>query len=227
ERGSAAGGTDPLVQPAGERGPPGGDAEQDEGLVGVGALEDLVGDAGQRPVDLRGAEDGDGRWVGALGHGRAVGHGGLLPRLTGRVVKGWAGRGPCYRPRAAVPCTRRGVPPVPAGEQQDGEEQLRDVTAVVHEPGGRLGLDRAPGLCRAWLTAASAPSRHGAPCPGSTVPPPVPAMTSSVRRLRAESAVAAPATIRGPVRAVYGSSVTRASPLMTVSRSARWRTTCP
>lgn len=43
----------------------------------------------------------------------------------------------------------------------------------------------------------------------------------------AMSAVAAPATTRGPTSVVYGSKVTRASPLITASWAARWSAQCP
>ena len=41
-----------LGQPAGERHPPGRDAEQDDVVGAVGPLQDLVRDPGQRPPDL-------------------------------------------------------------------------------------------------------------------------------------------------------------------------------
>ena len=48
---------DPLGDPAGEGHPAGGDAEQDEVVGALVALEDLVGDAGQCPGDVTGVED--------------------------------------------------------------------------------------------------------------------------------------------------------------------------
>src|SRR5699024_5507567 len=76
---------------------------------------------------------------------------------------------------------------------------------------------------RARSTALRAPPFHGSPCPGSTVRAPVSAIACSEARFIAESAVAAPATIRGPTRAVYGSRVTSASPEITASRSGKCR----
>ena len=54
-------------------------------------------------------------------------------------------------------------------------------------------------------------------------PPAAPATRAPAR----ESAVAAPETRRGPVRPVYGSSVTSASPAITTPRSGRCSDTCP
>src|SRR5690606_18418109 len=65
-------------------------------------------------------------------------------------------------------------------------------SAHGHRPGPHA---QAGPTARACSTAATAPPVHGSPCPGSTVPAPVAAMASRVARLRAESAVAAPATI--------------------------------
>src|SRR5699024_7402513 len=69
-----------------------GDAEQDDVLGTLVALDDLVGDAAQRPGDVPGGEDlASGWWVGRAGgldevrtHARSD----LLPCLTGQVVKG-------------------------------------------------------------------------------------------------------------------------------------------
>ncbi len=99
----------------------------------------------------------------------------------------------------------------------DAHERL-EVAADAGELGGGAGgqvLDGHPGsltaagasgqaapAARACSTAERAPSVHGSPWPGSTVPAPVSAMASSEAKLSAKSAVAAPATMRGPVRAV-------------------------
>ena len=48
---------DPLGEPAGQRDAAGRDAEQDEVVGALVALEDLVGDAGQRPGDVGAVED--------------------------------------------------------------------------------------------------------------------------------------------------------------------------
>ena len=61
---------DPLGDPAGEVDAAGGDAEEDESLGALVALEDLVGDAGEGPGDVTGVENGA-----ALGNGWSLGGG--------------------------------------------------------------------------------------------------------------------------------------------------------
>ena len=91
---------DPLGDAAGEVDAAGGDAEEDEPLGALVALEDLVGDAGQCPGDVTGVEDGapfsgDPR-EGVLAReqvrrrlgAQAPSAPDLLLRLTGRLVKG-------------------------------------------------------------------------------------------------------------------------------------------
>jgi hypothetical protein len=80
---------------------------------------------------------------------------------------------------------------------------------------------------RANSASSRAPFRHGSPWPHRTVPAPVEAMASSERRLRSESAVAAPVTICGPRLAMYGLNVTTASPAISVSRSGKYSEQCP
>jgi hypothetical protein len=96
DRGALDGG-DPGGQPVGQRDTAGRDAEQDEPAGTLVALEDLVGDAGQCAGDVGRFENGPPGWGSAHGtHGAGADGGGrhpptdLLPRLTGRVVKGWA-----------------------------------------------------------------------------------------------------------------------------------------
>ena len=83
--------------------------------------------------------------------------------------------------------------------------------------------------------AVAARDRHrllGRPVPrvavaGQQVARAVSAIRSSDARFSSLSASAALATSRGPVSAVYGSRVTSASPVITVSRSGRCSATCP
>ena len=80
---------------------------------------------------------------------------------------------------------------------------------------------------RARSTAAATPSRHGSPWPGSTVSAAVAASASSEASAWRLSAVAARATICGPVEPVYGFSVTRASPATSAPRSGMCNAHCP
>ena len=98
---------DPLGQPAGQRDAAGRDAEQDEVRGALVVLQDLVRDAGQRPLDV---------WC--FEHRSGTVHGpDLLPRLTGRVVKGrhWnllAQTVPRSRPRLASGRPEPRIPPI-------------------------------------------------------------------------------------------------------------------
>src|SRR5699024_8104306 len=88
--------TDASGQSVGEGDPARGDTQKSDVLAALGAFEHLVGDAGQRPVDLGAVEDGAGV-VGWCGPG-TVGvtarrfsrtqSSDSLPCLTGQVVKG-------------------------------------------------------------------------------------------------------------------------------------------
>jgi DNA mismatch endonuclease, patch repair protein len=104
--------------------------------------------------------------------------------------------------------------------------------AAAHRRGRRAALSPyAEPLERACATAPSIPPVHVSPWPVRTVFAPVCASASNERRLRSTSAVAARATSRGPRRAVYGSSMTTASPAISASRSgkcsAQWPSVWP
>ena len=103
-----------LHEPAGERDAAGRDAEQDEVLGALVALEDLVRDRGAGPGRRHRRSSPPSRrrrWgptrrgepaVGATESGRVTAPD-LLPRLTGRVVKGCRSRA-----RQSLPCGPRG-----------------------------------------------------------------------------------------------------------------------
>ena len=157
---AALDGGDALGQPAGQRHATGRDAQQDEVVGALVALEDLVGDAGQRPVDVGGLEHRRGRAAGAQhgrpSHwtGRAGRHGrtDLLPRLSGRVVKGCrpvgqptrASGGPFGRGRSAE---RSEVPAVLDGAWSPSVTSQNVYGATTH---GRRGWDVNGGGWARW-----------------------------------------------------------------------------
>ena len=128
---------DPGGQPVRERHAAGRDAEQDEVVGALGALEDLVGDAGEGPADVGGLEDPAyagpvrGGWrAGVLRVGVIAAD--LLPRLSGRVVKGCLvltgahrSSGPAAdRSRRGRVARRRHV----SGVRPSGVLQIRDIS---------------------------------------------------------------------------------------------------
>ncbi len=85
----ALSGADPGCEAPGQQCSAGRDA-QDHQVVGAsGVFDDLVGDAGESPVEVGGVEDDGADGATLVGAGQGDPHGfTLLRRLSGRIVKG-------------------------------------------------------------------------------------------------------------------------------------------
>ena len=138
-----------LHEAAGEGDAAGGDAEHDEALGALVALEDLVRHAAQGPGDVTGAHHhprggGGGSSAGSSGEpavgatesGRVTAPD-LLPRLTGRVVKGCRSRA-----RQSLPCGPRAPARWSTGQTRVGLISARRASRPLTKPGRVVGRQR-------------------------------------------------------------------------------------